>query len=76
MIKSGKAELFHIVVRREISKIMPQSKRDGGKNISKKIIVKNTLKIKKEFIDKTLFVYYTLKVKTLETKIIDNKKHV
>ena len=28
------------------------------------------------FIDKTLFVYYTLKVKTLETKIIDNKKHV
>ena len=30
----------------------------------------------KEFIDKTLFVYYTLKVKTLETKIIDNKKHV
>ena len=36
MIKSGKAELFHIVVRREISKIMPQSKRDGGKNISKK----------------------------------------
>jgi len=42
----------------------------------KKIIIKNTLKIKKEFIDKTLFVYYTLKVKTLETKIIDNKKHV
>ena len=36
MIKSGKAELFHIVVRREISKIMPQSKRDGGKNINKK----------------------------------------
>jgi acyl carrier protein len=34
------------------------------------------LKIKKEFIDKTLFVYYTLKVKTLETKIINNKKHV
>ena len=33
------------------------------------------MKIKKEFIDKTLFVYYTLKVKTLETKIIDNKKH-
>ena len=65
MIKSGKAELFHIVVRREISKIMPQSKRDGGKNISKK-----------EFIDKTLFVYYTLKVKTLKTKIIDNKKRV
>ena len=32
------------------------------------------MKIKKEFIDKTLFVYYTLKVKTLETKIIDNKK--
>ena len=30
----------------------------------------------KEFIDKTLFVYYTLKVKTLETKIINNKKHV
>lgn len=76
MIKRGKAELFHIVVRREISKIMPQSKRDGGKNINKKIIVKNTLKIKKEFIDKTLFVYYTLKVKTLETKIINNKKHV
>ena len=39
-------------------------------------MVHNTLKIKKEFIDKTLFVYYTLKVKTLETKIIDNKKHV
>jgi hypothetical protein len=36
MIKSGKAELFHIVVRREISKIMLQSKRDGGKNINKK----------------------------------------
>lgn len=51
-------------------------KNHGGKNINKKIIVKNTLKIKKEFIDKTLFVYYTLKVKTLETKIIDNKKHV